>query len=47
MKVSVDAHQLWIAGMACGKIAFKTGVLILCLSSLGRQFLHGHSDGNK
>lgn len=25
MKVSADAHQLWIAGMACGKTAFKMG----------------------
>lgn len=43
MNVSADAHQLWIAGMACGKTAFKTRVLILCLNSVGRQFLHGHS----
>lgn len=25
MKVYADAHQLWIAGMACGKTAFKMG----------------------
>lgn len=43
MKVSADAHQLWIAGMAYGKTAFKTRVLIWCLNSVGRQFLHGHS----
>lgn len=29
MKVSADVHQLWIAAMACGKIAFKTGVLMV------------------
>lgn len=47
MRVSADVHQLCIAGMACGKTAFKQEFLIWCLNSVGRQFLHGHSQLKK
>lgn len=50
MNVSADAHQLWIAGMACGKTAFKTNksfniVLELCGEAISPWSFP--ADGNK